>query len=70
MAVIVQSGDRVFWEARAIELINEARHFLQIDGNRDVYHDRITKAISLLALSKATVQDATLHPQTAENAGG
>jgi len=70
MHVIVQSGDRVFWEARAVELINEARHYLQTAGNNEVYHDRMTKAISLLALSKAMVPDATLLPQTEGNSGG
>lgn len=54
MKAIVESGDRNFWELRAIELIREAQDAIE-QGHNNFYHDQITRAISLLALSKATV---------------
>lgn len=73
MAGIVQSGDRNFWEVRAIEMIHDARRAYNEEGNVSAYHDRMTKAIALLALSKATAVpeqvDATVRAETANGTG-
>lgn len=65
MAGIVQSGDHRFWELRARELILEAQMCMEVSGDRRSYHERIEKAIALLALAKAHVPEDFVTPGVA-----
>jgi hypothetical protein len=72
MAAIVNAGDRHTWERRAVELVLEAQQEFESTGNRGFYHDQLTRAISLLALCKATVPepgDEAVRTEAASGAG-
>lgn len=54
LAVIIQQADPSFYETRAIEMIIEAKQSIPMmtEHQKTVYADKISKAISLLALAK------------------
>jgi len=49
LAIAVKLGNPEYWRVRAMELIEESKGWAPGSGN---YHESITEAISLLALSR------------------
>lgn len=53
MSVVVDVGDRRYYEMRAFELAREAGESLEIDKDSLMYHAKMKMAMSLLALARA-----------------
>lgn len=56
LKIILESGNKKYYESRALEYILEARNIvLDSDLAESQYHDKIKNAISLLLIARATV---------------
>lgn len=59
LAITIEEGNSTYFEIKAIELIREARlHLtepnLSPEKKREYYQDKLTKALTLIALAKVT----------------
>ncbi len=65
MKIVADVGRRDYYEIRAFELVREAQECLEMDKSIDGYHDKMRKAIGLLALARVVVADPkSVDPST------
>ena len=58
LKIILESGNKKYYESRALEYIMEARNIiLDSDLTKNQYHDKLKNAISLLLIARASVED-------------